>query len=281
MDGEDYRAARERHRRGPDRTDIRKKLEAYRKAGIAFYRDGGDPFGVSLYAAQISSEYGIDLRTPGFAIHWQEHYGSIVGRPFETPAQYRELVREVRRLGGSFIKIMCSGILDFRNGSMTEEAPGADVIRGMVETAHEEGFAVMAHASGRQAVMDTVLAGADSIEHGFFADSECLAAMKEKGTIWVPTIATVSNLIGSGRYPDEVTEMIAQGHAAAIREAWHRKVTVAPGSDAGAWRVPHVKGIQDELRSLREALAACAAQEQADAWLKSGEEAVRKKFKKV
>ena len=280
MDGTDYRAARARHEAGPDKADIRSKLNDYRKAGVTFYRDGGDPFGVGLYAAQIAPEYGIDLRTPGFAIHKRGKYGSIVGVSFETMAQFRELVREAGHRGGDFIKIMCSGIIDFRDGSVTEEPPETDEIRGMVETAHEDGFAVMAHVDGTRAVMDAVRAGAYSVEHGFFADTECLAAMKEAGTIWVPTISAAANLIGSSRYPDHVVRQITEGHAGAVREAWKLQVCVAPGSDAGAWRVPHVQGIRDEFRHLCAALGGCASREEVREWLEKGEAAIRERFRR-
>ena len=56
MDGTDYRAARARQEAGPDKADIRSKLNDYRKAGVTFYRDGGDPFGVGLDAAQVAPE---------------------------------------------------------------------------------------------------------------------------------------------------------------------------------------------------------------------------------
>ena len=150
----------------------------------------------------------------------------------------------------------------------------------MVEIAHEEGFAVMAHVDGTRAVMDAVRAGADSVEHGFFADAECLAAMKEAGTIWVPTISAVANLAGSSRYPGHVVRRITEGHAGTVREAWKRQVLVAPGSDAGAWRVPHVQGIRDEFRHLYAALAGCTSREKAWEWLGKGEAAIRDRFRR-
>ena len=74
MDGINYRQAVERHKERPEEKAVRKCLEAYREAGISFVRDGGDNCGVSLLAKKIAPEYGIDYRTPVFAIHKEGHY---------------------------------------------------------------------------------------------------------------------------------------------------------------------------------------------------------------
>ena len=42
LDGVDYRNARTRHRNGPDEAWVRGVLDAYRRAGIRYVRDGGD-----------------------------------------------------------------------------------------------------------------------------------------------------------------------------------------------------------------------------------------------
>ena len=278
MDGVDYQAAKARYAGGPVEDDIRKKLAMYREAGITFYRDGGDRFGAGLFARKIAGEYGIDIRTPGFAIHKRDCYGGIVGKSFDTIRDYRELVLKAKREGGDFIKIMCSGLLDFDRGNVTGVPLEGPLIKEMVKIAHDEGMAVMSHVDGARVVLDTVLAGADSIEHGFFADEECLDAMKETGTVWVPTISTVSNLAGGGRYPDELVTGLADRHAAAIRMAWKKGVNVALGSDAGAWRVPHVKGIQDEYRHVKDALSGCASEEEMEKWLIRGEELIKERF---
>lgn len=43
MDGINYREAVKCHKDGADEKIIREHLEAYKKAGISFVRDGGDP----------------------------------------------------------------------------------------------------------------------------------------------------------------------------------------------------------------------------------------------
>ena len=49
----------------------------------------------------------------------------------------------------------------------------------MIHIAHEEGFSVMAHVNGAETVKQAVLAGADSIEHGAYMDTETIQVMAE------------------------------------------------------------------------------------------------------
>ncbi len=71
---------------------------------------------------RLAPEYGIDYRTPVFAIHKRHHYGGIVGLPFDTWTEYEALVLRAKEEGADFIKIMVSGILDFAHaGILTED----------------------------------------------------------------------------------------------------------------------------------------------------------------
>ena len=82
MDGINYQAAVKRHEQGADEELVRRCLKLYRQAGVSFVRDGGDALGVSVLAKKLAPEYGIDYRTPVFAIHKEGHYGGIVGKSF-------------------------------------------------------------------------------------------------------------------------------------------------------------------------------------------------------
>ena len=120
MDGVNYRHAVDVHKNGPDDKIIREHLKAYQERGIAFVRDGGDALGVSARAKELAPEYGIDYRTPIFAIHKEGHYGSIVGKGFATMVEFHKRVLEAKQAGADFIKIMTTGILDFNeHGAIT------------------------------------------------------------------------------------------------------------------------------------------------------------------
>ncbi len=75
---------------------------------------------------------------------------------------------------------------------------------------------------GRMPYVPAALAGADSIEHGNYIDRDCIDAMKEKGTVWVPTLVTTGNLLGCGRYPQEELEKIFDSARANVSCAWEK-----------------------------------------------------------
>ena len=279
MNALDYHQAVKDHEQAPDERIIRAHFKAYQEKQVSFVRDGGDYLHVSYKAREIAPEYGIDYRTPVFAIHKNGHYGGIVGRGFDTMKEYAALVKEVRKEGGDFIKIMTTGIMDFdTDGSITGTALSFGEVREMVHIAHEEGFSVMSHTNGAEAVKEAALAGADSIEHGNYVDEEALNIMAERGTIWVPTITVVKNLLGKGRFSDQVLRKIWEQGKENIRKGYERGVKLALGSDAGAYLVPHGQGILDEWSCFQEILG---DKEDLREHLLEGEALIQRKFRKV
>ena len=276
MDGINYKKAVKRHEQGPDEGIVRKCLETYQRAGVTFVRDGGDALGVSHLAKRLAPEYGIDYRTPVFAIHKNGHYGGIVGRGFDDLKEYHALVKEAGRQGADFIKIMTTGLLDFNNHGMVTGTPlEKEEVREMVHIAHEEGFAVMSHTNGVCGAQAAIEAGVDSLEHGNYMDDETIAMLADSHTVWVPTLVTVRNLMGCGRYDDTVLQPIIESGETSLRRAFHKKARVALGSDAGAYRVMHGTGIRDEYRAFLEILGDTP---DTDRWIREGEEEIRRRF---
>ena len=276
MDGVNYRHAIDLHRNGPDDNVIREHLKIYQDRGIIFVRDGGDALGVSARAKELAPEYGIDYRTPVFAIHKEGHYGSIVGKSFSTMPEFYKRVLEAKEQSADFIKIMTAGLLDFNaHGAITGTPLDATEVKEMVHIAHEEGMAVMSHTNGTYGVQAAVEAGVDSLEHGNYMNEESLTMLSESHTVWVPTLVTVRNLLGDGRYADETLKPIIETAEENVRKAFRLGVKVAPGSDAGAYRVLHGQGIQDEMQAFVQILG---NEEKAYQWLMEGEMEIRKKF---
>ena len=251
LDGENWKAAIAAHRNGPDETLIRQRLAAYRDGGFAYLRDGGDRWGVGQTARTLAGEYGIVYRTPLAPLCHAGHYGGFIGEKFENISGYYELVRKNREKGGDFIKIMISGLMDFDHaGILTEEALEEKEIQELIRIAHGEGFAVMAHANGPRTVEAAAEAGVDSVEHGAYLDDAALRAMAENGTIWCPTVSTVANLRGKGRFDEGAVQAIFACLGENLRRFAAMGGIIAPGSDAGAWAVPHGKGSVDEYDHL-------------------------------
>ncbi len=253
LDGADFRAALKRHADGPDEVWVRRVLERYRDNHIIYVRDGGDHQGVSLLAKRLAPEYGVEYRSPAFAIHQKGLYGSMVGRAWADMAAYRALVAEAKEQGADFIKLMLSGIMDFNEyGVLSCPSPTPEEMAELVRVAHGEGFAVMAHCNGADAVKAALAAGIDSLEHGYYMDAQAVADLAASDCVWVPTFAPVANLMGLGRFPDEVLNRIVEGHRANVRAALSAGARIAPGSDGGAFAVPHAAGALDEYRWLRD-----------------------------
>ena len=278
MNAVNYRQAVRKHENGVDEEVIHSHFRAYQEKNISFVRDGGDNLQVSKRAKELAGEYGIDYRTPVFAIHRKGHYGGIVGRGFENLKEYAALVKEAGAQGGDFIKIMTTGLLDFNNhGQITGTPLDRKEVREMVHIAHEEGMAVMSHTNGIYGVQAAVEAGVDSVEHGNYIDPETIRELADSDSVWVPTLVTIRNLRGCGRYKESVLDPIIELAAKNLRLAYKYRAKVALGSDAGAYMVLHGKGLMDEYQAFMDILG-----ESGDvrAWLADGEKRIQDTFRR-
>lgn len=278
MNGVNYREAVALHREKANEEAVRQCLRAYQEAEVFFVRDGGDPYGVASLAARLAPEYGIDYRTPVFAIHKNGHYGSIVGRGFDNLKEFHQRVLEAKESGADFIKIMTTGLLDFENhGKVTGTPLEAGEVKEMVHIAHEEGFAVMSHTNGVYGTRAAIEAGVDSLEHGNYMDEDTMSMLADSDTVWVPTLVTVRNLLGCGRYDDEVLRPIIARSEELVHMAFEKRIKTAAGSDAGAYMVPHGKGICQEYESFCQILGNIP---RVTEWLKNGEKEIRERFRR-
>lgn len=274
LDGLDWKRAIDGHRFGPDREVIRERLKGYAESGVTYLRDGGDKWGVGAAARELAGEWGITYRTPLAPLVCAGHYGGFIGERYHDLKEYAALVAERRRQGADFIKLMISGIMDFdRFGVLSEADLDPKLIRELVHIAHAEGFSVMAHANGARTVEAAAIAGVDSIEHGAYLDDDALWAMKESGTVWCPTLSAIGNLRGTGRFDERAVAAIYESSAENIRRFVKINGLIAPGSDAGAWSVPHVRSVADEYAHMAHVLG-----NGAETVLERGLAALREKF---
>lgn len=272
LDGDYWRSAIARHADSPDIPWIRSILSRYRDLGYDYLRDGGDRWGAGAAARELAPEYGITYRTPLAPLCLAGHYGSFIGLVYHDTKEFAALVQQHRKAGADFIKIMISGLMDFdRFGVLTEEGLPPALIRELVHIGHEEGFAIMAHADGAEVALAAAEAGIDSIEHGAYLNEEALCAMKEAGTVWVPTLSTVGNLRGKGRFNEQAVQAILENALQNVAAFGAMGGLIAPGTDAGAWAVPHGSLTEEPL--LAQALG-----ENTQAILARGISTIRQKF---
>ncbi len=149
-----------------------------------------------------------------------------------------EIVRAVRHQashGADWIKLYG----DYRTGPNGEVRPTFSLaeLRAAVDAAHDSGRPVAVHAMVDEAVRRAVLAGVDTIEHGYGGSQETFALMAEKGVAFLPTL-TAPEAIGEyfhghdeGAEPTESMALAARGFRRALAEG----VTVGCGSDVGVF----------------------------------------------
>ena len=81
---------------------------------------------------------------------------------------------------------------------------------------------------------------------------DALQAMARRGTVWVPTLSTIGNLRGKGRFDETAVCRILESALSNVARFAELGGILAPGTDAGAWAVPH--GCLTEYDLLRQAL---------------------------
>jgi len=252
LDGVWWKDAIARHSTKVQKDFCHRMLETYQARGFTYLRDGGDRWGVGQYARSVAERYGIVYRTPLAPLSQKGHYGGFIGKQFADLREYARLVAENRQQGADFIKIMISGLMDFdQYGVLSEPGQDENTIREMIHIAHAEGMRVMAHANGARVIEAAAAAGADSVEHGAYPDRDALQAMVDNATVWVPTLSTVGNLLGRARFCQEAVRKILDGALMAVSEFASMGGLLAPGTDAGAWAVPH--GSRTEFSWLEKA----------------------------
>lgn len=111
--------------------------------------------------------------------------GTVVNGPLEVIAAVRKQVRT----GVDWIKVTASGTPgNAWIGGRTQDL-GFDELKAAVDEARKFGKTVHAHAHDPQGLKEAVQAGVVSLHAGEFADEEGLVLMKEKGCVFMATIA--------------------------------------------------------------------------------------------
>jgi imidazolonepropionase-like amidohydrolase len=152
-------------------------------------------------------------------------------------------VREDIKYGADVIKFMATGgvLSEGDNPALAQYSP--EEMKAIVDTAHELGRKVAAHAHGAIGIKYAVLAGVDSIEHGSYINDEDIQLMKEHGTYLVPTVYLedwlMENLQTLGLTPSmiEKAKMVLPIAQKNISHAFKEGVKVAFGTDAAVY--PH------------------------------------------
>lgn len=242
----------------------RARLEKILRLGVVAVRDAGDKNGVGLALSKLYSSEQRPLMpyldSPGAAIHHKGRYGSFMGEPLENYPSPRACVEARVNAGADRIKLIPTGIINFKQGAVTTEPQmTTQEISELVAAAKCFGKQTFAHASGDKGIENVIAGGADSVEHGFFIRDDQLARMRDRDIAWVPTFAPVqeqvdhADIMGWDATVGENLQRILAQHAASLVKAHEMGVQIIAGSDAGSCGVAHGIGLLRELELMERA----------------------------
>lgn len=169
--------------------DVAANRAAARAAGVLAVRDAGSRDGIPPQELDPARE----VAAGGFLAPEGGHLPHLLAPT--PPEALLDAVRGQLARGVRWIKLMA----DFPGPDRNWFAPRVNydlaLVADVVAIAHAGGARVMAHVSG-PSVGALVDAGVDSIEHGPMVDEAVVEAMAARGTIWVPTVATIERHTG-------------------------------------------------------------------------------------
>lgn len=224
------------------------------RAGIGTVIEGGDRHMTGFEMREKLSDL-IDVRCAGSAISFHGGYGSDIGDGVRTPDKAIELIDRLISLKVNYIKLVNSGIFLPETGSLSQGGWDIAWLTKIVWYAKERGLKVFCHANGDGAIRDAVLAGAETIIHGFFVSQETLSLMSDRGVCFVPTVAALAGLERI-YYDSSVRQRLSETvdrHIEMVARAISTNVQVLPGSDSGASFLPHGDTFTEELSFLESA----------------------------
>ncbi|MBA4120832.1 MAG: amidohydrolase [Isosphaera sp.] len=152
----------------------------------------------------------------------------------------RQAVRAQVKRGADVIKLTATGGVLSNTAQGLEQQFFDDELASIVQTAHQLGRKVAAHAHGAAGIKAALRAGVDSIEHGTYIDEGAIALFKEKGAYYVPTIHAArfvgERALEPGFFPAPVVpKALAVGPQIqqALARAYKAGVKIAFGTDVG------------------------------------------------
>jgi imidazolonepropionase-like amidohydrolase len=186
---------------------------------------------VATLAIVASASYGPGPK--GFAPEFVPPKGA---QEASGTAEVLKAVREQVGHGADWVKVYA----DYGRGPNGESAPtfSLEELKTLVDEAHSAGRPVASHATTAEGMRRSVLAGVQTIEHGYGGTEEVFRMMAERGVAWFPTLATEESYSEYFRgYKPGVTPPSADMErvATAFKIAMKAGVTIGLGSDVGVF----------------------------------------------
>lgn len=233
---------------------IRAAVNARRtlEAGFTTIRDAGAPWRVDIALKQAINEGlvpGPRMLVSGRGLSITGGHGdSANGWPPEVEFKGRYVVdgvdaarraaREQLRDGADQIKLHATGGVMSEGDLPTARGLTLEEMRAAIEEANNVGKKTMAHAQGSTGIKNAILAGINSIEHGFYLTEEIIELMLKRDVFYVPTLAAMHHIVTRGHegkipaYAVAKAREAQEAHLASFRRALAAGVKIAMGTDA-------------------------------------------------
>ncbi|MFC1875305.1 amidohydrolase family protein [Chloroflexota bacterium] len=179
----------------------------------------------------------------------------IIENAVRQVADVNDAKDEVRRLAEGGVDCIKAIYSDIDPMDINHKVPklSLDVLEVLADEAHQHNLRLMVHTGSSRETMDTVKAGADSIEHGILPggdptdfDDDLIKMMLDKGTYFVPTLAIAWAY--KETYPDIFSSL-----KKAVKKLHDAGINIAAGTDSGTPGVVIGKGLHKELELMVEA----------------------------
>ncbi len=250
------------------------------RGGVTYLRSCGSPYDVDVKLKNIRKDFpfeGPGMRPAGMPIsilggHSDRPLGEALadrGTPnyshlVNSPDDVRKAVREQFKKGAENIKLMATGGIMSQGDQVDDTELSLEEMKMAVEEAHSKHMTVCAHAEGRLGIHYAVVAGVDSVEHGFYVSDEDIELMKKQGTFLSPTLIAGHQIAeyGKGQLTDFSYQKMCQhvdAFYAHVGKAIKAGVKLALGTDAGTFMNP----LENTAKELRELVRAGASNYQA------------------
>ncbi|MDT8902562.1 amidohydrolase family protein [Anaeroselena agilis] len=224
-----------------------RNLELTLRKGVTTVRDLGGPYGIATTLKQAVGKKVLpgprvltchrSISVPGGHFHYAG------GREASGPEEIAKAVREQTEAGADCVKLMATGLVDFRTGKAGAPELTKEDIESAVAEARRVGSSVSVHANGADGVQRALIAQADTIEHGILMGEKTLDLFDGSSAYWVPTLSPLRQMLACGpanpAQPEVGLERIYSGHCALVRRGIDAGADIIAGTDAGSLGVAH------------------------------------------
>lgn len=157
------------------------------------------------------------------------------GQAVSGVPQVLEAVREQAGRGADWIKVYA----DYGRGPGGAAVPtfSQEELNALVSEAHSSGRPVAAHASTDEGMRRAILAGVNTIEHGFGGSDSVFRLMAQHGVAYLPTLTAVEAYAEyfDGYHRGQPPTASMREAAQAFQLAMKNGVTIGCGSDVGVF----------------------------------------------